>query len=331
MQKSKLEMKVGVFVAITLVLLATLLVIFSKGVTRFSRTYELRLLTSDVGGLKKGAGVLMAGYTIGNVTGIELGENGEAVELTLQIKRKYQIRTNAIFIIEQSGFLGDQYVAAYPSTNRTARFFDPGETASCPPPFNLQAVARNAAGFIERIDETAQRLNGAIDDVRRLVLNEQTLTNLAITVDTMRVASERARVTVEEIHELVATNQAPLATTLSNLVVFSDTLKQASSSVGSLIDTNGPTISAAVKNIESSTAILESLLGDIRTGKGLAGTLLKDEAVAGDVAQIAHNLSITSSNLNRLGLWGILWRQKAPQAQTNNPPAPRSSPKDPFR
>jgi len=331
MQKSKLEMKVGVFVAITLVLLAALLVIFSKGVTRFSRTYELRLLTSDVGGIKKGAGVLMAGYTIGNVTGIELGENGEAVELTLQIKRKYQIRTNAIFIIEQSGFLGDQYVAVYPSTNRTARFFDPGETASCPPPFNLQAVARNAAGFIERIDETAQRLNGAIDNVRRLVLNEQTLTNLAVTVDTMRVTSERARATVEEIHGLVVTNQAPLAVTLSNLVVFSETLRQASSNVGDLIDTNAPTISAAVKNIESSTAILESLLGDIRTGKGLAGTLLKNDAVAEDVAQVAHNLSITTSNLNRVGLWGILWRQKTPQVQTNNPPAPRLSPKDPFR
>jgi len=330
MQNSRIETKVGIFMLITLVLLGTLLVLFSKGVTRFARTYELQLLTTDVGSLKKGSGVLMAGYAIGNVTEIELGDNGEVVKLTLQIQRKYQVRTNAVFIIEQSGFLGDQYVAVYPSTNRTARFFNDGETAVCPPPFNLQAVARNAAGFIERIDDTAKRLNAAIDDVRRLVLNEQTLTNLAITVDTMRTASERALITVEDIHELVATNRVPLSITLSNLVLFSGQLEDVSGSVEDLLATNGPTLSAAVKNIESSTVILESLLGDIQTGRGLAGTLLKNEAVAGDVAKIAQNLSVTTSNLNRLGLWGILWKAKEPR--TNSPPAQNlSSPKDPFR
>ena len=330
MQNSRIETKVGLFVLITLVLLGTLLVIFSKGVTHFSRTYDLHLLTTDVGALKKGSGVLMAGYTIGNVTGIELGENGEAVELTLQIQRKYQVRTNAFFAVEQSGFLGDQYVAIYPSTNRTAPFFKDGETAVCPPPFNLQAVARNAAGFIERIDDTAKRLNAAIDDVRRLVLNEQTLTNLALTVDTLRITSERARVTVEDIHDLVATNRVPIGVTLSNLVVFSAQMEQASANVGGLISTNGPALSAAVKNIETSTVILESLLGDMQAGKGLAGTLLKNEAVAGDVAKITHNLSVTTSNLNRVGLWGILWKQKEPH--TNSPPANNlPSPKDPFR
>lgn len=330
MQKSKVELKVGVFVLIALVLLGTLLVIFSKGVTRFSRTYELTLLTSDVGGLKKGSGVLMAGYTIGNVTGIELGENGEHVALTLQIQRKFRIRTNAVFVIEQSGFLGDQYVAVYPSTNRNARFFDPGETATCPPPFNLQAVARNAAGFIERIDQTARRLNAAIDDVRRFVLNEQTLTNLAVTVDTLRTAAEQAQSAVGDIRSLVATNQAPLATTLSNLVTFSAQLEQSSAQLDQLVSSNTPAMTAAVKNIESSTVILESLLSDLKAGKGLAGTLLRDDSVATNVAAIARNLSITTSNLNRRGLWGILWKQKEPE--TNRPVAEvLTAPHNPFR
>jgi phospholipid/cholesterol/gamma-HCH transport system substrate-binding protein len=329
MENPRIQTKVGLFVLVTLVLLGALLVIFSKGVTRFTRTYELHLLTTDVGSLKKGSGVLMSGYMIGNVTEIDLGENGESVEVVLQIKRKYQVRTNAVFIIEQAGFLGDQYVAVYPSTNRTARFFKDGERAVCPPPFNLQAVARNAAGFIERIDQTAQRLNGAIDDVRRLVLNEQTLTNLATTVDTMRAASERARVTIDDINNMVATNRAPLAATLSNLVVFSSQMEQASANVNGLISTNGQVLGSAVKNIESSTVILESLLGDIQSGKGLAGTLLKNEAFAGDVEKIAQNLSVTTSNLNRLGLWGILWRAKEPRTNAS-PVQNMTSPKSPF-
>jgi hypothetical protein len=38
--------------------------------------------------------------------------------------------------------------------------------------------------------------------------------------------------------------------------------------------------------------------------------LLSNEQVATNVSQIAQNLSITTSNLNRLGLWGILWQHK---------------------
>ncbi len=51
---------------------------------------------------------------------------------------------------------------------------------------------------------------------------------------------------------------------------------------------------------------------DVQAGKGLAGSLVKNEQLAADVAQIAYNLSITTSNLNRLGLWGILWKKKVP-------------------
>jgi hypothetical protein len=58
-------------------------------------------------------------------------------------------------------------------------------------------------------------------------------------------------------------------------------------------------------------------MDDLQAGKGLAGALLKDEQLSVTVSQIANNLSITSSNLNRLGLWNILWQHKPPKA---NPP-----------
>ena len=51
----------------------------------------------------------------------------------------------------------------------------------------------------------------------------------------------------------------------------------------------------------------------MQAGKGLAGDLLRMNEIATNVSQIAQNLSITTSNLNRLGLWGILWQHKSPQ------------------
>src|SRR5205823_4607188 len=90
-----------------------------------------------------------------------------------------------------------------------------------------------------------------------------------------------------------------------------------------VLSTNTAQISLAIKNIESSTVVLKTLADDLQAGKGPAGTLLKNEQLSTNVSQIAYNLSIASSNLNRLGLWGILWAHKSPK--TNAHPSPSMS------
>lgn len=330
MEKARLELKVGVFVLVSLLLLAALLIGFSKGVTRFARTYDLKLRTTDVGGIKRGANVLMAGYPIGNVNGLALSSNGESVILTLQIKLAHRVRTNAIFVIEQSGFLGDQFVAIYPDPDRTARFFEAGEEATCPPPFNLQQTARDASGFIKRIDETARKLDAAIADIRRLVLNEATLVQVSNTLSSLRVASGRAVTTVDNINALVETNAPIISQSVSNVAFFSEQLSLFSGSLNTLLATNADEITTTLQSVEASAVLLKQLLEDLRAGKGPAGRLLGDEQMAANLAQIAQNLSVTTSNLNRFGLWRILWKPK--QAATNRPPAaPVMGPKNPFQ
>ncbi len=70
MNKSRLEWKVGLFVFVGLVLIALLLLQFSKGLTMFQPTYRILLQATDVGGLKRGAGVLMSGVQVGTVSEI---------------------------------------------------------------------------------------------------------------------------------------------------------------------------------------------------------------------------------------------------------------------
>jgi phospholipid/cholesterol/gamma-HCH transport system substrate-binding protein len=329
MEKSRLELKVGMFVFVGLTLLAALLVSFSKGVTRFARTYDLHLRTTDVGGIKRGASVLMAGYPIGNVSRVALSPNGESVVLTLQIKQEHKVRTNAVFVIEQSGFLGDQFVAIYPALDRMARPFEPGEEATCPPPFNLQQTARDASGFIKRIDETARKLDATIGDIRRLVLNEATLVQVSNTLSNLRLMSGRAATTMDEVQGLVETNAPVVSHSISNLAFFSEQLSQFSAGLNTLIDTNRDEITRSLTSIEASAELLQNLLEDLRAGKGTAGRLFYDEPMATNVAMVAQNLSITTSNLNRLGLWRVLWPPKPPR--TNPPPtATLRSPRDPF-
>lgn len=312
MSKSRLEWKVGLFVFISLAVLAVLLLQFSKGTNLFRPTKIILLRAPNVSGLKVRASVLMAGVQIGSVSDIKLGPQGTNVTISLKIYNEYEIHKDARFTIEQAGFLGDQYVAILPTRNQGDVFRDQG-VAEAEAPFNIQEVARSAGSFLRRIEETANRLNDAIADVRRLLLNEHTLTNLAVAVGNLRTVSEHALTTVDGLNSFVSTNAAAFSISGSNLVVFSQQLDQFGGDLKQVLATNTPGLNAAVKNIESSTIILKDLLEDVQAGKGLAGNLLQNPQLSTNISLIASNLSITSSNLNRLGLWGVLWQHKPPK------------------
>jgi phospholipid/cholesterol/gamma-HCH transport system substrate-binding protein len=309
MEKSRLQTKVGLFVVLGLALLATLLILFSKSTSPFSRTYELRLHASNVGGLKPRTGVLLAGVQVGSVSSIQLAGDGKSVTILLDIYQGCKIYRDARFIIEQSGFLGDQYVSIIPTSNAPPVLVN-GDEVNCQEPFNLQEVARSASGFIKRIDETAKKLDDSASDLRRIVLNEQTLTNFSATMHNMRTISEQALGTVNDINALVATNSSQINLAVSNVVFFSQELLRLANSAEGVLATNSTGITAAVKNIESSTEVLKDLLNNVQSGKGLAGTMLENEQLTTNVQAIANNLAIASSNLNRLGLWHFLWHKE---------------------
>src|SRR5580658_1181095 len=117
MEKNRLQMKVGVFVFIGLALLAVLLIQFSKSTSLFRGTYVLHLHADNVGGIKPHAQVLLAGVQVGTVTDIQLAKDDKSVTLNLLIYKDYPIYSDAEFAIEQSGFLGDQFVSIRPVAN----------------------------------------------------------------------------------------------------------------------------------------------------------------------------------------------------------------------
>jgi len=331
MTKPHLETKVGLFVFIGLALLAVLVIQFSKGLTLFHPTYRILIRATYVGGLKTRASVLMAGVQVGTVSDIKLGPQGTNVTITLKIYSQYAMHKDVRFAIEQSGFLGDQYVAITPTKNLGEVFKDE-DTAEAEAPFNMLEVARSvqevtksAGGFVQRIDDTARKLNDAIADVRRLVLNDETLTNISTAVGNFRNVSQHALTTVDNVNSLVESNSPSIEQAVNNLKRFSEDINRFAADFSSVLTTNTAEITVAVKNIESSTVMLTNLLHDLETEKGLAGQLIKSEQLAANVSLIASNLSVTTSNLNRLGLWGILWAHKPPK--TNPPPPQLHSPR----
>ena len=313
-KSSRLEIKVGLFVFFGLALLAVLIIQFSKGTSLFRDTYALRLRATDVGGLKERATVLLAGVTVGSVKTIKLANDGKSVTIVLQVYQDFPIYSDARFVIESAGFLGDQYVAVIPMANKETALTNNAEVF-CQEPFNLQEVARSTEGFMKRIDETAKKLDSSVTALHDKLLNEETLSNFGESVTNMRRFTEQALATVDGIKQLIATNSGQVSITMSNAANFSAELTQLGASAQDVLATNSVNVNLATKNIAEASATLKRVADDLQAGKGLAGVVLQNPALATNVQVLAANLAVTSSNLNRLGIWGILWAHKP--ADTN--------------
>ncbi len=329
MSQSRLEIKVGLFVLLGLVLLAALAILLSKGTAFYQRTFTLRLKSSNVSGIKAGANVLVAGVQVGRASGVELDPDGRTVTIYLRIIQKYKIYDDARFEIEASGFLGDQIIAVYPGAN-AGRLLQNGDEVRCRTPFNIQEAVAQAMETLSHIGQTTTNLNAAVTDVRRYALTPRTLTNLAGAVDRLALVSDDAGNAISNLNLLVTANAQPVASAVSNLNVFSSQLSPVALRANDLLSNNAAAITVAIRNLETASGQLTNLLHELQTGRGPAGRVLHDEEMAENISAVARHLAITSSNLNHLGLWGILWKRKEPR--TNEPaPAVLRAPHDPFR
>jgi len=90
----------------------------------------------------------MSGVQVGTVYQIKLSPEGTNVSLYLRIYSEYQIRDDALFIIEASGFLGDKYVSIYPGENK-GNILTNMSTAQAVAPFNPAGSGSIGVGFYQ--------------------------------------------------------------------------------------------------------------------------------------------------------------------------------------
>ena len=319
--KAKQEWKVGLFLAIALVVAAALVINFSKGTNPFTKTTLLHLKTKNVDGLKRNSVVLMAGVPVGKISAIHLDTDTGIVTLDAKIKAEYPIRADAKFFIETAGFLGDKYIGVIPGANELPPLNN-GDTRACEESFDLVRTARSATDLMDELKTVASQITNIVNRIDSKLLDEQTLTNLAAGLSNLREISAEASATIAGVNQLILTNTPPINAAIENVVTFSEQLKDAGSDLQSLINTNSIVIDESLGNIKKTTESLHNLVAAAEQGKGLAGKLFSDEELASNFSMLSSNLVEVSTKLNRSGLWGILWKNKEKKPDDDTPSKP---------
>ena len=308
--KSKTEWKVGLFIAISLVVAVALVLNFAKGISPLTKTYSLNLTTKNVDGIVRNAVVMMAGVPIGNVSKIKLNTDKSEVTITILIEEEFKIREGSKFHIETAGFLGDKYIGIIPTRNQDAPMLLDGATVPCQESFDLMRVARSTSGVVDQLNTATTQITNIIERIDSKLLDEKTLTDLAAGLRNLRDISQNASKTIASVDLLITTNTPPIQQAIGNVVDFSKELKTAGGELRSIIDTNRVVVNESMANIKNTTESLNKLIAAAERGEGLAGKLFADEELAQNIVTLSSNLNEVSVKLNRGGLWSVLWEDK---------------------
>jgi len=113
--KASLNLAVGAFMAVGIFCLAYLSIHLGKMEVAGTRGYPVYAVFSDVGGLRVGAPVVIAGVDVGRIRSIGV-ENYEA-RVMMEIKPGLKLQQDAIASIKTRGLIGEKYVQITPGAS----------------------------------------------------------------------------------------------------------------------------------------------------------------------------------------------------------------------
>lgn len=285
--------RVGLFLAVGLAAVATLVVYFGRLGEGIRRYYDLRVEFPNASGLLNGASVLLAGARVGTVASApQILPDMQGVFVRLKIYEEVRIPQTAIFRVGSSGLLGDRFVEILPGADAAdAPAIAPGSTVQ----------GRGDSGGFAELSDSAGDL---IQEVRQAV---QSINDLARKLDSELLSAP----TLERVRATIAHIEKSSAAISEASVKFDGILEQAGQAVAGAGSALASAQSAAAE-IRTLAADARALLHQARSGPGLLAALLSDR-------QMADNLRALAANLRRHGL--LFYRDSA----DSQPPAARRS------
>ena len=278
------QLKVGLFLLAGLVVVGLMVVYFGRLGEGFAKYYNVRVEFTNASGLLRGSEVLLAGAKVGRVLSAPtILPDMNGIYVDVRILDEVQIPADSTFAIGSSGLLGDKFIEIKLNGNGTKEgYIQPG------------AVIRGAddSGGI------ASMTDGAGELIAELKTTVKNINNVVLKLDQTVLAKDEL---------------ASISKTIKNLETATSQIADASGKAGKLVAEADKTLMSgkqAAEELNKTIASIHNLVDQIRSGKGVLGTLVSNR-------QLAENLEALIINLRR---HGILWykdtvRQTAGDAQ----------------
>lgn len=291
-RESALELKVGLFVLVGLVFIATMSFKFGRvGQGLMQSYYSVTVLFPNASGLIKNSDVQLAGARIGYVAEKPaIAPNGSSVTIHLNIQEGIVIPRQSNFVVSSSGLLGDKFVEVKPlptfnpaafDRNDPKQIYGANETVQGATDANgLEALQAKGAQVFDQLKIEIEKLTQVTDKVNNGILSDANQQNISTTFANLKDTSEHFSVASKDLDSVVQN---------AKVVVVS-----ANQTLGTINSAAGD-IRTTLDDAQKAIATAKEMLTKAQTGNGPIATLLNDR-------QLSENLKVFVANLRQRGV-----------------------------
>jgi phospholipid/cholesterol/gamma-HCH transport system substrate-binding protein len=286
------QLKIGVIVLISMVILTTLLFLMTSasGMGLFTHKLTITAYFQNAAGLKAGGAVNLEGVTIGNVKTVSVTTAPDRkltpVQVVMKIDQQYQpsLHKDSTAGLTTVGIIGDEVVDINSQT-ATGPLLQDGDELKSQDAASMQDIVKDSQGTIDNLNVILSHLNGIVTDVQagkgslgQLLTNKQLYDNLTASAAQFQQLSAKLNSNNNTIGKFFNDN-ADMYNRMNDAVgkfdgIASD-LQAGKGSAGKLLKDE-----TLYNNLNESVKNLNSILADAQAGKGGIGLLLKDPAFA---------------------------------------------------
>lgn len=195
MRRLDLEFKVGIFVAIGIAILIS--IIFSIGeIKYFQQRYAIKLLFDFANGVEKAAPVRLAGVQVGEVKDIDIvfdeTKQKTVVELTVSLDKGAKVEEDAEAFINTLGLIGEKYVEILPGTTGK-RILKSGESLQGRESVPVEKLTEKGYEIASGLNETIKHLNKVVGDPQTQEAFKATMLDLRKLVGSANVVMDKVK------------------------------------------------------------------------------------------------------------------------------------------
>jgi phospholipid/cholesterol/gamma-HCH transport system substrate-binding protein len=184
-----MRVRVGVFVVSALVAFIAVIYVLGASARLFESRYTVHADFTEVGGLREGATVRLAGVQIGRVTAVDLApEPGGKVRVDLTIGRQFanRIRKDSVARLETQGLLGDRIVEITAGTATTPAL-KAGDVLESADPMDIARLVGEGAQTMKSVTALAESLRETTESLSQ----SKVIQEAAATVGAARGMTDR--------------------------------------------------------------------------------------------------------------------------------------------
>ncbi|NOX96842.1 MAG: MCE family protein [Nitrospirae bacterium] len=220
MAKFTAEMKVGIFVSLSLLILASMIVYFGQFNRYFAERsgYEIKALFQFTGGIEKGAPVRFRGVEIGRVNGVEVHYGPPTrVQLSLWLGPEVKLTKGAEAVISSANIMGDKYVEILPGSEE-GPVLGPGSIIEGKAPVRLERL-------VQLGEEITLKLGEVVESVRRIIGGKESEEALRQTIKSTQIITKNLEGVTGNLNGILGDNKENIEAIVKNFRELSETLK----------------------------------------------------------------------------------------------------------